>query len=278
MRRDRPSRGEPDHGAARRPGVWNGGRACQGRRHERVPTAARSTSAISAAKKSSTRTRPNTSNKHEPRPCRPAGRGPRRGPCLRNDDRAGRGCGPSRARWHDVLLLPRVVPRAVSRSSRTVSPPARRGRWTRPPGGHRYTCPMDPEVRQIGPGPCPKCGMALEPVTVSVSTRTEWTCPMHPEIVRDEPGACPICGMALEPRRVALDDRNPELDDMWRRFRAAVVLTAPFLVVMVSDMLPSRPLHQTLGARTLDGCRRCSRRLSSCGPGGRSSSARGDPS
>ena len=85
---------------------------------------------------------------------------------------------------------------------------------------------------------------------MSVSTRTEWTCPMHPEIVRDEPGACPICGMALEPRRVALDDRNPELDDMWRRFRAAVVLTAPFLVVMVSDMLPSRPLHQTLGART----------------------------
>jgi len=117
------------------------------------------------------------------------------------------------------------------------------------PAGTEYTCPMDPEVRQIGPGPCPKCGMALEPVTVSVSTRTEWTCPMHPEIVRDAPGACPICGMALEPRRVSLDDRNPELDDMWRRFRAAVVLTAPFLVVMVSDMLPSRPLHQTLGAR-----------------------------
>src|SRR5690348_183525 len=31
-----------------------------------------------------------------------------------------------------------------------------------------YTCPMDPEVRQIGPGSCPKCGMALEPVTVSL--------------------------------------------------------------------------------------------------------------
>ena len=117
------------------------------------------------------------------------------------------------------------------------------------PAGIEYTCPMDPEVRQIGPGPCPKCGMALEPVSVSVSTRTEWTCPMHPEIVRDEPGACPICGMALEPRRAALDERNPELDDMWRRFRAAAVLTAPLLAVMVSDMLPNRPLHQALGAR-----------------------------
>ena len=115
------------------------------------------------------------------------------------------------------------------------------------PAGTEYTCPMDPEVRQIGPGPCPKCGMALEPVVVSVSSRTEWTCPMHPEVVRDQPGACPICGMALEPRRVTLDERNPELEDMWRRFRIAVVLTAPILALMVSDILPGRPLQQALG-------------------------------
>ena len=72
-----------------------------------------------------------------------------------------------------------------------------------PPGSDKveYTCPMDPEVRQLGPGTCPKCGMALEPATVALpQMRTEYTCPMHPEIVRDEPGSCPICGMALEPR------------------------------------------------------------------------------
>ncbi|MGZ5433277.1 MAG: heavy metal-binding domain-containing protein, partial [Thermoanaerobaculia bacterium] len=69
------------------------------------------------------------------------------------------------------------------------------------PPGTIYTCPMDPEVRQKGPGACPKCGMALEPETIAApATRTEWTCPMHPEIVRDAPGSCPICGMALEPR------------------------------------------------------------------------------
>src|SRR6266404_8540539 len=52
-----------------------------------------------------------------------------------------------------------------------------------------YTCPMDPEVRQFGPGTCPKCGMALEPVTLAPpKSRTEYTCPMHPEIVRNEPG------------------------------------------------------------------------------------------
>ena len=43
-----------------------------------------------------------------------------------------------------------------------------------------YTCPMDPEVRQKGPGACPKCGMALEPVDVAPLTKTAWTCPMHP--------------------------------------------------------------------------------------------------
>ena len=40
----------------------------------------------------------------------------------------------------------------------------------------------------------------------------EYTCPMHPEIVQIGPGSCPICGMALEPEMVTLDDRpDPEL-------------------------------------------------------------------
>jgi Cu+-exporting ATPase len=79
------------------------------------------------------------------------------------------------------------------------------------PDDAEYTCPMHPEVRQSGPGTCPKCGMALEPVTVTPpAARTEYTCPMHPEIVRDQPGSCPICGMALEPRVVTGKRGNPE--------------------------------------------------------------------
>jgi P-type Cu+ transporter len=109
-----------------------------------------------------------------------------------------------------------------------------------------YTCPMDPEVRQIGPGACPKCGMALEPVTFTPTTKTEWTCPMHPEIVRDQPGSCPICGMALEPRVVTLDERHPELDDMMRRFRVSLVLSLPLLAFMVAELIPGRPLHHLL--------------------------------
>jgi P-type Cu+ transporter len=109
-----------------------------------------------------------------------------------------------------------------------------------------YTCPMDPEVRQKGPGACPKCGMAVEPVDFSPVTKTEWTCPMHPEIVRDGPGSCPICGMALEPRTITLEEKNPELEDMTRRFRWSAVVTAPILAFMVSEFLPGQPLQQMM--------------------------------
>src|SRR6202171_3549325 len=89
-----------------------------------------------------------------------------------------------------------------------------------------YVCPMCPEVRQIGPGPCPQCGMALEPESPApLATKTEYTCPMHPEIVRPGPGSCPICGMALEPRTVSLEDApTPELVDTSRRLRVAAGL------------------------------------------------------
>ena len=101
-----------------------------------------------------------------------------------------------------------------------------------------YVCPMCPEVRQIGPGPCPKCGMALDPESpVLPASKTEYTCPMHPEIVRGEPGNCPICGMALEPRTVTVEEANPELRDMTRRFWISLALTAPLLAIAMGSML-----------------------------------------
>ena len=105
---------------------------------------------------------------------------------------------------------------------------------------NEYTCAMDPEVRQQGPGDCPKCGMALEPVIAAApATKTEYTCPMHPEIIRDEPGSCPICGMALEPRTVtAQEEENPELVDMTRRFWISTALTIPLLLIAMSDLMP----------------------------------------
>src|SRR5687767_3408804 len=96
--------------------------------------------------------------------------------------------------------------------------------------------------------------MALEPETVAApATKTEWTCPMHPEIVRDEPGSCPICGMALEPRTVTLEDRNPELENMTRRFWWSAGITAPILAFMVSEFVPGQPLQRMLPHGWLNG-------------------------
>ena len=122
------------------------------------------------------------------------------------------------------------------------------------PAGALYTCPMDPEVRQSQPGPCPKCGMALEPLTILPAlTRTEYICPMHPEIVKSEPGPCPICGMALEPRTVTLEEEaNPELVYMTRRFWASLVLTLPVFVAAMSDLIPGQPVQRLFSFRLLN--------------------------
>lgn len=109
----------------------------------------------------------------------------------------------------------------------------------------KYVCPMDPEVLETKPGACPVCGMVLELAEVTAaSTRTEYTCPMHSEIVQTDPGNCPICGMALEPRTVTVEEANPELVDMTRRFWQSVILGAPILALMISEMMPGRPLQQ----------------------------------
>jgi len=121
-------------------------------------------------------------------------------------------------------------------------------------GGGEYTCPMHPEVRQPGPGSCPKCGMSLEAVVPpAAATREEYVCPMHPEVVRDAPGDCPKCGMALEPRTAtAGEEENPELVDMRRRFWISVALTIPLMVVALGEHLPGHPLARIATTETLN--------------------------
>ena len=78
------------------------------------------------------------------------------------------------------------------------------------PEGTIYTCPMHPEIRQVGPGSCPICGMALEPVTVTAETGP-----------------------------------NPELVDMTRRFWIGVVLAVPVVALEMGGHLTN--LHMLLG-------------------------------
>ncbi len=124
---------------------------------------------------------------------------------------------------------------------------------TRQKDTREFTCPMHPEVRQVGHGSCPKCGMALEPAEFEVpKQKVEYTCPMHPEIVRDAPGSCPLCGMALEPRTIDLsEEENPELVDMSRRLWISVVLALPVFLIGMSDIVPGAPLQKAASPTVL---------------------------
>ncbi len=115
-----------------------------------------------------------------------------------------------------------------------------------------FTCPMHPDVHKTADGNCPKCGMALEPETVSAPvTHPQYTCPMHPRIVRDRPGNCPICGMTLEPMTVTAEEMNPELDGMTWRLWVGIGFILPLLAVMISDLLPSHPIQHLLAGQSL---------------------------
>ena len=89
-----------------------------------------------------------------------------------------------------------------------------------------------------------------------VSSDALYTCPMHPEIVQHGPGACPKCGMALEPMTISADDGpNPELVDMTRRFWIASAIGTPVFLLAMADMFGAfRGWHTTvlLGGTAVD--------------------------
>ncbi|MGH7146526.1 MAG: heavy metal translocating P-type ATPase [Nitrospiraceae bacterium] len=79
----------------------------------------------------------------------------------------------------------------------------------------------------------------------------EYVCPMDPEVIETQPGACRICGMALEPKVVSLEDeRNPELEDMTRRFWICLGPSLLIMLLAMADMIPGLPLPQTLTGST----------------------------
>ena len=85
---------------------------------------------------------------------------------------------------------------------------------------------------------------AKAPSHGALSEGTVWTCPMHPEIRRDGPGQCPICGMALEPLEPTIDEApNPELIDMSRRFWTSAALSLPLVILTFgADLFGWQPL------------------------------------
>ena len=80
-------------------------------------------------------------------------------------------------------------------------------------------------------------------------SKVEYTCPMDPEVVQLGPGICPKCGMALEPKVFSLNAKEDtsELDDMKRRFWICLALTLPVFVLAMSEMIPGMPVQHALG-------------------------------
>jgi len=142
-----------------------------------------------------------------------------------------------------------------------------------------YVCPMHPEVRQNGPGDCPKCGMHLVPESDleahsghdhhdhhARATPADgeydlvpagyegpvYTCPMHAQVRQTKHGSCPLCGMGLELESAAMadDGPNPELIDFNRRFWVGTVLTIPLLILTMAPYLGFPEVREFFGERT----------------------------
>ncbi|HEY3885741.1 MAG TPA: YHS domain-containing protein, partial [Vicinamibacterales bacterium] len=80
-----------------------------------------------------------------------------------------------------------------------------------------------------------------------------YTCPMHPEVRHEGPGVCPFCGMALEPVAITLDEGpNLELIDMTRRLRAAVALGLPVMLYAMTRMIAPHAVDRAIDPRTAD--------------------------
>ncbi len=80
-----------------------------------------------------------------------------------------------------------------------------------------------------------------------------YTCPMHPEVEQVGPGTCPHCGMALEPKTISLDQEEDtsELDDFTLRFKRTIIPTIVVFVIVMSEMIPGQPLQEAVPMRTL---------------------------
>lgn len=89
-----------------------------------------------------------------------------------------------------------------------------------------------------------------EPSGKAAEGRT-YTCPMHPEVMQIGPGACPKCGMALEPLTLtAEEEENPEYEYMRKRFWVAAALTLPVVVIAMRHIIPGFGFLDSVASKT----------------------------
>jgi Cu+-exporting ATPase len=109
----------------------------------------------------------------------------------------------------------------------------------------------EPERFLAGSPPAPeRAAHGPSPTSAVLGAAAVYTCPMHPEVRQVGPGSCPLCGMALEPLVASAEDvhENAELRDMSRRFAFSAALSLPLLALAMGDMWPERPVSAWLPA------------------------------
>jgi Cu+-exporting ATPase len=98
----------------------------------------------------------------------------------------------------------------------------------------------------------PGATAAPAPLRAPAPSGMRYVCPMDPEVSSPVPGPCPKCGMALEPETITLDEKpDPELVNMTRRFWIALALAAPLFVLGMTEMVLGHQALHALPARLL---------------------------
>lgn len=128
-----------------------------------------------------------------------------------------------------------------------VDPGAPRGESSKHEGETYYFCSSSCRAkfiqnpnRFINPSPS-------QPVTLLQEDDREYTCPMHPEVHQRGPGSCPLCGMALEPVEFSAEEKeDPELKEMTRRLKISAALTLPVFILSMKEFW--QPLQMILSA------------------------------
>jgi len=127
-----------------------------------------------------------------------------------------------------------------------------RNRFEEEPG--KYAVEAEPEVAEETGAICCHGVVSAPPKVIpeAAGDTRRYTCPMHPEVIQIGPGSCPKCGMTLEPMDVTGDDdeaAKAEYQDMKRRFWFATFLSVPVLAIAMGDLLPGHPISSLMAPR-----------------------------
>jgi Cu+-exporting ATPase len=104
-----------------------------------------------------------------------------------------------------------------------------------------YFCSGHCRQKFLSVPPAHEQGIPSTAKVASSAAKPIYTCPMHPEVEQDHPGSCPKCGMALEPKTVTAGtngEENAELRDMTRRFWIGAALALPVFVLAMAHLIP----------------------------------------